>query len=191
MSQTYSRAVRALSEGSGWVARAGTLSQRSAGHALHVFEFAGWLQFRAKPIIWDEVFWSVMGITFSRKPGPSRHFWGHSCLVPSIAAIELTGSTAQARAQDTLSFAETIAKSMKGAPLRLADLMQRAVVQPRANDHVETEVVEHLAAGELEAARKICRDVLRKARPVSFSHRIVHDGVSYSFFERASVWEPA
>ena len=191
MSPEDTRAVRAASKGSGWVARAGTLSRRSADNALHVYEFAGWLQFRAKPFVWDEIFWDVMGIGFSRTPSPTRHFWGHSCLVPSTASAELTGSTPQERARRILSFAETTAGLCLDAPLTVAGLMQRAIYKGRETDYVELEVVEHLAAKDLKAARKICNDVLNKVRPVSFSHNIVHDGESFSFFQRALTWTPA
>lgn len=186
----YTRAVRAVAQKSGWAVREGTLSQRVAGNALHVYDFAGWLYFCAKPLIWDDIFWNIMGIEFERKPSPSRHYWGHSCKVPRIAVSKFKGNTNAQRAEQVLDFAEASKATLPERQLTLSGLLSIAVGHTRADDYVETEVVNRFADSENEQARLICRDVLENRRKVSFRHNIVHDGVASSFFERALKWVP-
>lgn len=188
MDRDDARAVRAASKGTGWAVREGTLSKRSHINVIHVYEFAGWLRLRVKPLVWDDLFWQIMGTEFSRKPSASRHFWGHNCPSPTIASFKLAGSDPQARAIETLSFADAKFANFSHVALTFADLMQMAEDTERQSDHVETEVVSLLATGKVQAACQICWDVQNNVRNASFVHKSLYDGIVVSFFERVLLW---
>ena len=167
---------RAAAEGTGWMALDGSLGKRGETNALRVYEFAGWLGLLVKPLIWDDIFWQVMGLEIARKPGASRHFRMLNCKVPIIGFVELTGITPKDCANETLGFSEKSMTDFADSALTLSDLLDKAVSHERRYDYVETEVVQHLASGNVTAARSICRDVINDLRTVSFRHNIVHYG---------------
>lgn len=184
----FARGVRAEADGSGWAMRQGTLSRIHQGLALHVYEFAGSLRFLAKPVLWDQIFWQVMQITFKRKPSPSRHFWGMNCKTPAISEHSLKGLKEADCAKEVLPFAERAVRALPDAPLTLQVLSNRAFPHERAADFVTAEVVELHANGQHSAARAVCDAVLAGDRLCSFSYNTVRDGQSLSFFELARDW---
>lgn len=181
----FARAVRAAASGTDWSARKGGLSSIRDGRAVHVFEFAGFLRFRTKPAEWDHEFWRIMGISFKRKPAPSRHFWGGSCPVPTIADFRLRGDAMAEHAADAVRFAERQTALLPRNRLTLADLETRAMPHERPEDHVITEVVEHICEGRMDAADDVCGAVLSGQRRVGFAINVTRDGRSMSFFELA------
>ena len=185
---SFARGVRAEAEGSGWAMRQGTLSRISRGNAFHVYEFAGSLRFLAKPVLWDQIFWQIMHISFKRKPSPSRHFWGMNCKTPAISEHFLKGHKEYECAKEVLPFAESALFELPEVPLTLQMLRDRAQSHYRASDYVTAEVVELHANGQHSAAQAVCDAVLAGDRRCSFSYNTVRDGQSISFFELARDW---
>lgn len=185
------KALRTATKGTGWVARDGTMSRRSETTAYHVYDFAGWYRFMAKPLVWDDIFWKIMHFEFNRRPSPTRHFWGHACPVKSIRAERITGATAQDRASQALRFGALSIDRLAGIDLTVETLKKLAIERDRPDDFVEAEVVERFATGDVDGARAICGEVLGNKRRVSHVHHTTIDGVSHSFFDLAMKWSPA
>ena len=161
------RAVNRAAKKAGWIARAGTLSTRRDGIALQVYEFAGRLQFKAKPVVWDDIFWRIMQIAFARKPSPSRHWWGTACHVPILAVRPDAGGSAERIAAARLSFAEREAGRI--GTRDFARPPAQRYPPDRPTDFVVAEVVFHLANRNPRAAGDLCEQVITRQRTSSFN----------------------
>ena len=181
----YARRVRQVAEGSDWAVREGTLSQNRGGKAFHVYHFADHAFLMAKPLIWDQIFWNVMGITFKRRPGASRHWWGGNCPVPKRDTTALKRGSATVRAARAFAFAEKGLRRLAGADLsRLPDLWHPT---DRPGDFLIPQVIIRLAEGDAAGARRLAEDVVEGRTKASFNIR-GQDG--QSFFERVAKRAP-
>lgn len=87
----------------------------------------------------------------------------------------------------TLAFSRTLRIN---APLTLASLLSRDIIEDRPNYFGEAEVVEMFANGDIANGQAICRKVFGGMRVVSHRHSVTRDGTSADFFERAVQWTP-
>lgn len=162
------RGVRSAAQGSGWSARAGTLSIRRGGIAFHVYDFAGWLRFKAKPAEWDRILWGIIGVSFRKRPRPTRHFWGVACPSPVLEIMSLDGVEAARAGAAALNFAESAVLAWSADAIRQAAFAARHPPD-RDSDFVITETVALLEEGRREEAHAIAQEVVAGRRRCSFN----------------------
>ncbi|MDO5895775.1 hypothetical protein [Agrobacterium sp. Azo12] len=78
MKDDLNSAVRAAAKGSGWSAKHDTLVKRLDGSVLAVHPrrgSKGFTEFRAKPVAWDQLLWSILQISGNDKMPASFHFY--------------------------------------------------------------------------------------------------------------------
>lgn len=172
--------LREAVRGTGWATKQGTLSRVTDGLALHVYEFADFLRFRAKPVRWDRIFWNVLGIAVKEQPVPTRHFWGANCPTATLEVHRVLAKDATAAASETLGFADRAASRWTEAKARQSSTVARHGPE-HASDFVMTEVVIALEAGDHDEARVICQEAMSGQRRVRY---LAHNA-NQSFFEAA------
>lgn len=106
-SAALSRAVRAAAEGTGWRVSGGTLSRIEGENTFHASIFSNAMNFYAKPVIWDFVFWRILGSEVKRRPSATRHWSRFSCNVPIRGQGQVASGPPEAVARGLLEFADT------------------------------------------------------------------------------------
>lgn len=170
-------AVRTAAQDTDWKAREGALSSIRQGATFHAAIFSDTFNFYAKPLKWNEIYWTIMGTTFTRAPQPTRHWANLSLPVPIRAQARATGRDAAALAAALLRFADT-----ERPLVRDIDRLPPVRFAPnRDEDFQMARIVERLAQGEIRGAARLARDVTG-ARVRSMYTHSTQDG---TFFELA------
>ena len=97
-------AVRKAAHGGDWKVREDALSSIRGGDTFHASIFADAMNFYAKPLKWDEIYWTDMGTEFKRPLQPTRRWTSLSLHVPIRA---------QARARERDSAALSLGASVR------------------------------------------------------------------------------
>lgn len=88
MSDELFKQIRTAAKGSGWSVKRDVLIKRAGDHVLAVHPRRGRqdiLEFRAKPIAWDHLLWSILQIEANMKQPTSFHFTGaFICDTPAL-----------------------------------------------------------------------------------------------------------
>ncbi|WP_157757136.1 hypothetical protein [Pannonibacter phragmitetus] len=88
MSDELFKQIRTAAKGSGWSVKRDVLVKRAGDHVLAVHPrrgSQGILEFRAKPIAWDHLLWSILQIEANMKQPSSFHFTGaFICDTPAL-----------------------------------------------------------------------------------------------------------
>lgn len=172
-----SRAVRAAAEGSGWRASGGALSRIEGDATFHAWIFAEAMNFCAKPVAWDILFWKIFDGGAPRRPSVSRHWSRFSCNVPIRGQARVENGPPEAVARGFLAFAEA---EMPRA--EHWDRMPEVRFFPdRDGDFQTARVLDLLARGEVGAARRLAEDVVA-GRVLSM---YTHGNLAGSFFALA------
>ena len=159
-------AVRQAAEDTSWKIREGSLSLIEDGATFHAWIFADTMKFRAKPLRWNDVYWSIMGMPFKRPPQATRHWAGFSLPVPIRAQALVPDGTAQKAAAALLAFAE----AEKARTTALDRLPAVRFPPDRDDDFQMARVVERLALGDPEGARIIAEGVVAGRVRSSYNH---------------------
>ena len=168
-------AVREAAQGSDWKVREGALSSVRGGDTFHASIFADAMNFYAKPLKWDEIYWTVMGTEFKRPPQPTRHWTSMSRYVPIRAQARVRARDAAALAAALLRFADA-----ERERARDVDRLPEVRFAPnRDADFQMARVVEMLAGGDRDGAVRLARDVADGRVRSMYTHN-TQEG---SFFE--------
>jgi hypothetical protein len=202
MAEKLFPAVRSAAKGSGWSVKRDVLSRHIGEHVLAVHPrrgSQGVIEFRAKPISWDHLLWSILQIEGNEQKPASFYFTGaFTCDVPALVQETL----------ENLDDHETTAKQMVRLAIQCSqspstwqgyDLMQ-AIAEERPEQPYQyymTHVVERICSGDRKTAKKVCEDALSGALDLrhTFSSMdklspLDKQGCrpSLSFFQLAQIW---
>ena len=170
-------AVRQAAENTGWKVREGSLSLIENGATFHASIFADTMNFRAKPIQWNEIYWSIMNMTFKRTPQATRHWTSFSLPVPIRAQAQVREGAADKAAAALIAFADT----GKARTTTIDRLPGVRFAPDRDDDFQMARIVERLALGDPKGARDIAEGVVAGRIRSSFNH----NAAGGSFFELA------
>lgn len=194
--------LRAAAKGSGWSVKHDTLVKRLDGSALAVHPRRGSrgnIEFRAKPVAWDQLLWSILQISGNEKVPVSFHFSGaFTCDTPALAQVAVTDTDGS----DTVAskMLELAANGQRQTTLwngySLNDAIEAETPNQPYRFHM-TQVVERICAGDRQSADNICQQANAGVLDIrhSFSatdNEILPDAEgrrpSMTFFELAQVW---
>ncbi|WP_313617096.1 hypothetical protein [Agrobacterium sp.] len=195
-------AVRAVAKGSGWSVKRDTLVKRLDGSALAVHPrhgSKGIIEFRAKPVAWDQLLWSILQIRGNEKQPASFHFWGvFTCDTPALAQMavaETDENSAIAEKMRTLAIrCESESSLWNGYDL---DKAIKAETPDEPYRYHMTRVVERICKGDRTTAGIICQQAnagqldIRRTFSATDNERPpdARGGrPSMTFFELAQVW---
>ena len=170
-------AVREAAVGTGWQVREGALSVLDGAAAFHASIFADTMNFRAKPLIWNGIYWDIMGTVFARPPRATRHWTSLSLPVPIRAQALVRGSGAATAAAALVNFAT----AEKARVTDIARLPKVRFAPDRDADFQMARVVERLASGDQEGAARLADGVVSGRTRSIFTHNTPGG----SFFELA------
>lgn len=200
--------IRAAAKGSVWKAKGGVLVCRQGDWVLSVnIAMIGWIarpgefEFRAKPIYWDTLLWSILQILENEKQPITFHYWGtFTCQTPPLAEkFPFFCRTDEAKASALLKFAEKHRVSDRLWKDISFDEMLKISPDRRRRPYINqtTAIVALIASGDVDAAKRRCRQGIRGeladrvtimsedklARPDANGHR-----KSLTFYQLALLW---
>lgn len=195
-------ALRTSAKGSGWTVKRDLLVKRVNLTVLAVSPRRGApdvFEFRAKPIAWDDLLWSILQIDGNEKlPASSRFTGTFTCDTPALDHMDFVRtSSPEALASQMLAFAQSCShRSDLWDGYNLDDAIS---AEPRHEPYRyhQTRVLDRISAGDREAARTICHDALTGALDcrMTFSavdRQATSDALgsrpSLGFFELAKIW---
>lgn len=196
------KAVRAAAKGGGWSVKRDILSKRVSNYVLAVHPRRGIreiIEFRAKPIAWDHLLWSILQIDGNEKQPVSFHFSGaFTCDTPALLQ-EKTGPQASNKelAQQMVHLSECclrMVSTWQGYDLLRA--IEEEQPQQPCRYHV-TRVLDRIWSGDRQGAYNICQaartgglDVRSSFSSVDKMTPLDSDGrrPSLSFFQLAELW---
>lgn len=194
--------LKILAKGTDWTVKRDILIRAMADHVLAVHPrrgTTGVLEFRAKPIAWDNLLWSIMQIEGNETLPPSFRFVGSFiCDVPALIQQDMApAAEPQAIADQMMTLA---AHAISDEKLWTNFDLEEAISNERPSQPYRyhmTRVLERITAGDHRTARDICTNVIRKGadlRNVLYStdRQLPADKQgrrpSLSFFELAILW---
>ncbi|WP_122520675.1 hypothetical protein [Pannonibacter phragmitetus] len=202
MSDELFKQIRTAAKGSGWSVKRDVLVKRAGDHVLAVHPRRGRqdiLEFRAKPIAWDHLLWSILQIEANMKQPTSFHFTGaFICDTPALLQEAVKPQAPPLElAQQMLQLAER--------ELQMAEAWQRYdLLQAIDNEQPKqpyryhiTRVVERIWSGDRQGAHEICAAAQAGALDVrhafSAPDKLTPADVegrrpSLSFFQLAQLW---
>ncbi len=202
MLDTLPAALRASAKGSGWTVKRDLLVKRVNLSVLAVSPRRGapdMLEFRAKPIAWDDLLWSILQIDGNEKLPTSFRFIGaFTCDTPALDHMDFVRtSSPEALASQMLSLAEN--GSRRPDLWDGYNLDDAISAEPRHQPYRyhQTRVLDRLCAGDWQAAQTICSDALDGALDCRRTFSGVDKQVpadtagrrpSLGFFELAEIW---
>lgn len=202
MSDSLSKAIRAVAKGSGWSVKRDILSRRIGDYFLAVHPrrgSKGRIEFRAKPAAWDHMLWSILQIEGNEtKPVSFRFTGAFICDSPALLQHDLEHTASHEEiARDMVQLSERIShmpEVWQGYDLARAIASEKP--QEPYRYHM-TLVVERICRGDRQMAREICDAALSgkldlrstfsssdKLSPTDANGR----RQSLSFFHLAQLW---
>jgi hypothetical protein len=195
-------ALRAAAKGSGWSVKQDILAKRVDGSVLAVHPRRGEegiIEFRAKPVAWDELLWSILQIKGNEQKPASFHLIGaFTCDVPALVSegMVAAGTDATVAAQMVELALTCHQKPSLWNGYVLADTI--AAEQPcQPYRYHMTRVVERICSGYRQTAQMICKDAIAGAldcrRIFSSTDNLTAPDAKgcrpgLTFFELAQIW---
>lgn len=199
---TLSKATRTAAKGSGWSVKRDVLSRQIGKYALAVHPRRGsveCIEFRAKPIVWDQTLWSILQIEGNEKQPVSFHFLGaFTCDCPALIQETLVRSETPEETAEKMTLLASRALA-KGEIWQNFNLLHAAgCEQPQAAYRYHmTHVIERIESGDRRSAQLVCELALSGELDLRSTFSSIDnlsapdaDGrrESRSFFELAQLW---
>ncbi|MCQ9147738.1 hypothetical protein [Ochrobactrum sp. BTU2] len=202
MTDDLPKAVRAVAKGSGWSVKRDILSKRVNDHALAIHPrrgARGIIEFRAKPIAWDHLLWSILQIKGNEKQPISFHFIGaFTCDTPALLQETVDPQASNTElAQQMVHLSERclqLVSTWQSYDLLVA--IEEEQPQEPYRYHI-TRVLDQICSGNRQAAHDICEaaragrlDIRRSFSSVDELTSLDSNGrrPSLTFFQLAKLW---
>lgn len=202
MKDDLNSAVRRAAKGSGWSVKHDTLVKRLDGSVLAVHPrrgSKGFIEFRAKPVAWDQLLWSILQISGNEKMPASFHFTGaFTCDTPAL--MHLTIADTDGHDTVAIKMLELAARCQGQTGLWSGYSLSDAIAAEAPNQPYRyhmTQVIERIAAGDRQSANFICQQASSGALDIRKSFSSTDNETpldatggrpSKTFFELAQLW---
>lgn len=162
-SKAFNASLRQAAKGSGWSVKKDTLAHKVNNWVLFTRPSrlnTDSIEFHAKPIIWDQLLWSILQIEGNNTKPASFHYWGaFVCPTPALVQCKINNnSNIENCAKQFVEFAiHSQAEDSLWKNYDLNSAIENETPNITYRYHM-TRVIERIVANDRPAAVQICKD---------------------------------